>query len=74
MRFSARPCSRSAGGVGPAGVAEELRHARIVEFPLRGEWMAVQSPATRIPSHGTDMLGQRSAFDLIRFDPRPGAP
>jgi murein DD-endopeptidase MepM/ murein hydrolase activator NlpD len=60
--------------VAPTGVTDELRHARVVEFPLRGEWMAVQTPATRIPSHGTDMLAQRYAFDLIRFDPRPGAP
>ena len=35
--------------------------------------MAVQTPASRIPSHGTDMLGQRYAFDLIRFDPRKGS-
>jgi hypothetical protein len=51
-----------------------LEGALVVEFPLRGEWMAVQSPATRVPSHGTDMLGQRYAFDLIRFDPRRGSP
>ena len=49
----------------------ELEGARVVDFPLRGEWMAVHTPATRIPSHGTDMLGQRYAFDLIRFDPDP---
>ena len=51
------------------GAPVELEGARVVAFPLRGEWMAVQSPAARIPSHGTDMLGQRYAFDLIRFDP-----
>ncbi len=51
----------------------ELADARIVELPLRGEWVAVHTPASRIPSHGTDMLGQRYAFDLIRFDPRPGS-
>jgi murein DD-endopeptidase MepM/ murein hydrolase activator NlpD len=51
---------------------DELADARIVEFPLRGEWVAVHSPGSRIPSHGTDMLAQRYAFDLIRFDPRPG--
>jgi murein DD-endopeptidase MepM/ murein hydrolase activator NlpD len=53
-------------------IPSELQGARVVDFPLRGEWMAVQSPATRIPSHGTDMLAQRYAFDLIRFDPQPG--
>jgi murein DD-endopeptidase MepM/ murein hydrolase activator NlpD len=59
--------------MGPSGTDHELRHARVVDFPLRGEWMAVQTPATRIPSHGTDLLAQRYAFDLIRFDPRAGA-
>jgi murein DD-endopeptidase MepM/ murein hydrolase activator NlpD len=48
----------------------ELEGALVVDFPLRGEWMAVHTPGSRIPSHGTDMLGQRYAFDLIRFDPR----
>ena len=51
----------------------ELADPRIVDFPLRGEWVAVQTPGSRIPSHGTDMLGQRYAYDLIRFDPRRGS-
>jgi hypothetical protein len=51
----------------------ELARARVVEFPLRGQWLAAQSPADRIPSHGTDVLGQRYAFDLVRLDARPGA-
>jgi hypothetical protein len=43
----------------------------IVQFPLCGErWLAVNSPADRIPSHGTDMLGQRYAFDFVRVDVR----
>ncbi len=54
-------------------VDAELEGACIVDFPLRGEWRAVQTPANRIPSHGTDMLGQRYAFDLMRFDPQKGA-
>jgi len=44
----------------------------IVDFPLRGEWVAVHTPAKRIPSHGTDMLGQRYAYDFIRTDNRKG--
>ena len=43
-----------------------------VDFPLRGEWVAVTSPGDRIPSHGTDMLGQRFAYDFIRTDRRRG--
>lgn len=45
----------------------------LVSFPLRGDnWMAVTTPAARIPSHGTDMLGQRYAYDFIRVDDRRG--
>jgi hypothetical protein len=45
----------------------------VVAFPLRGEdWVAVTSPADRIPSHGTDLLGQRYAFDFLRTDRRRG--
>ena len=57
----------------PERVASELAQAVVVEFPLRGEgWMAVTTPADRIPSHGTDMLGQRYAFDLLKVDDRKG--
>ena len=46
--------------------------AVVVEFPLRGEWVAERTPAHRVPSHGTDMLGQRYAFDFVRPDHRRG--
>ena len=53
-------------------MSEELAHAVVVDFPLQGDWwVAVNSPADRIPSNGTDLLGQRYAFDFIRTDPRP---
>lgn len=53
-------------------MANELQDPVAVDFPLRGEgWMAVQTPAARIPSHGTDLLGQRFAFDFLRVDARP---
>lgn len=43
----------------------------VVDFPLRGEgWFAVTTPAARVPSHGTDMLGQRYAYDFVRLDHR----
>lgn len=40
----------------------------IVEFPLRGEWLTPNTPGTKIPSHGTDQLGTRYAFDFIQVD------
>ena len=50
-----------------------LENPVVVEFPLRGsDWMAVTTPATRVPSHGTDMLGQRYAYDLLKVDHRKG--
>ena len=30
--------------------------AVVVEFPLRGEWVAVRTPAHRVPSHGTELF------------------
>ncbi len=49
-----------------------LANAAVVAFPLRGEgWIAVTSPADRIPSHGTDILGQRFAYDFLITDRRP---
>ena len=51
----------------------ELDHPTVVEFPLRGEWTVERTPAHRIPSHGTDILGQRYAYDFIRTDDRAGS-
>lgn len=44
----------------------------VVRFPLRGEWVAVRTPAHKIPSHGTELFGQRYAFDFVRPDRRKG--
>jgi murein DD-endopeptidase MepM/ murein hydrolase activator NlpD len=60
-------------GMATPAVETELDGARIIDFPLRGEWTAIHTPASRLPSHGTDMLGQRYAFDLIRLDPANGS-
>lgn len=40
-----------------------------VDFPLRGEWIATNSPGTRVPSHGTDAFGERYAYDFVGTDP-----
>lgn len=41
----------------------------VVDFPLRGEWFAPNTPGTKIPSHGTDLLGATYAYDFIGLDP-----
>lgn len=50
----------------------ELDRPVVVEFPLRGEWTVERTPAHRIPSHGTDVLGMRYAYDFVRTDHRAG--
>ena len=59
------------GTIVPAAMGE-LDNPVVVGFPLRGEWSVERTPAYRIPSHGTDLLGQRYAYDLVRTDRRPG--
>ena len=44
----------------------------VAGFPLRGEWVAVGTPAHRIPSYRTDRFGLRYAFDFVRPDQRKG--
>lgn len=39
-----------------------------VEFPLRGDWTAVHTPAEKVPSHGVDVLGQTYAYDFMKVD------
>jgi hypothetical protein len=47
----------------------------IVGFPLRGEWLSPNTPGTKIPSHGTNQLGTRYAYDFIQVDwERKGLP
>lgn len=46
----------------------EMSKPIIVEFPLRGEWLSPNTPGKRIPSHGTDKLGTRYAYDFLQVD------
>ncbi|WP_199431773.1 M23 family metallopeptidase [Qaidamihabitans albus] len=38
---------------------------RAVHPPVAGRWLALNSPATRVPSHGTRAYGQSHAVDLV---------
>lgn len=40
----------------------------IMDFPLRGEWLAPNTPGSKVPSHGTNKFGTRFAVDLIQVD------
>ncbi len=47
----------------------------VLALPFRGTWLAINSPARRVPSHGTHFLGQTFAIDFVAVDPgrRTGA-
>jgi murein DD-endopeptidase MepM/ murein hydrolase activator NlpD len=49
-------------------IMEASDNTIIIEFPLRGEWLAPNTPGKRIPSHGTNQLGTRYAFDFLQVD------
>lgn len=46
---------------------------RSVAPPIRGRWTALNSPATKVPSHGVRAYGQAFAIDVLRARP-PDAP
>lgn len=46
----------------------EMSEPVIVAFPLRGEWLSPNTPGLKIPSHGTNQLGTRYAYDFVQVD------
>jgi hypothetical protein len=42
----------------------------VISLSFVGRWLARNSPARRVPSHGTDLLGGRHAIDFIGVDHR----
>ncbi|MGH3359227.1 MAG: M23 family metallopeptidase [Nocardioidaceae bacterium] len=42
----------------------------VLSLPFAGRWMARNSPARRVPSHGVDLLGERYAIDFVGVDQR----
>lgn len=41
----------------------------VVALPFTGRWLVQNSPARRIPSHGTDLLGSTYAIDFVAVGP-----
>ena len=39
-----------------------------IKSPLKGEWMVLNSPGTKIPSHGTHSFATTYAYDLMQVD------
>lgn len=48
----------------PVGVTREPSE---VQSPVRGRWLAVNSPASKVPSHGVHSAGQTYAIDLLHW-------
>lgn len=46
----------------------EAASRTVLSLPFAGRWLARNSPARRVPSHGTDLLGERFAIDFIGVD------
>ncbi|WP_213453354.1 M23 family metallopeptidase [Rhizomonospora bruguierae] len=42
----------------------------VLSLPFAGRWLARNSPARRVPSHGSDLFGERYAIDFIGVDDR----
>lgn len=42
----------------------------ILSLPFTGRWRAINSPARRVPSHGSNLLGTRYAIDFVAVDER----
>lgn len=46
----------------------EATNTIYIQSPLKGYWAAPHTPGDRVPSHGTDALGQRYAYDFFQLD------
>lgn len=42
----------------------------VLAYPFTGRWLARNSPARRVPSHGTHLMGTTYAIDFIAVDGR----
>ena len=40
----------------------------VLSLPFTGSWLALNTPARRVPSHGTHFLGQTFAIDFVAVD------
>lgn len=49
---------------------QDVRPETVISLPFQGRWLAENSPARRVPSHGTDLLGSRYAIDFTAVDER----
>jgi hypothetical protein len=41
-----------------------------ISLPFAGQWLVENSPARQVPSHGSDLFGERYAIDFMHVDER----
>ena len=41
-----------------------------LSLPFEGRWLAQNSPARRVPSHGTELFGMAHAIDFVHVGER----
>lgn len=58
----------------PLGERSEAVEPTEVATPIVGHWMALNSPADQVPSHGTHAYGQAYAIDLVHEPAEGGRP
>ena len=61
------------GPLPPTRPARRLREVGdlapvVLDLPFRGSWLAINSPARRVPSHGTTLFGTTYAIDFVAVD------
>lgn len=56
--------------VGGTPAQNSTDHGIDLSLPFTGLWKVENSPARRVPSHGTDMFGGRYAIDFVGVDDR----
>jgi hypothetical protein len=42
----------------------------VLDLPFEGPWLTQNSPARRVPSHGSDLFGESYAIDFVAVDER----
>ncbi|MFF4505463.1 M23 family metallopeptidase [Streptomyces sp. NPDC001401] len=66
--------NRRAAGVQEHPVTVSDAEAVEVAAPVTGRWRALNSPASRVPSHGTRAYGQTYAIDIVAEPAEGGRP
>ena len=68
-RRSRPPSPWQSGRMTPDGLGRN-REPVLLDLPFRGSWLARNSPARRVPSHGTRLYGTAYAIDFVAVDER----